>query len=118
VHDYGWGHIQHDFLVPFLPDGIGTVEWITTNPPFRLAVEFVERALDVADHGVAILVRSVLSSGLLGKLKDLTLADGRLDVSKIGHPMELAKRWAVEMKLSQEELLDRLLKHFEAKDNG
>jgi hypothetical protein len=63
VHDYGWGHIQHDFLMPFLPDGIGTVEWITTNPPFRLAVEFVERALDVASHGVAILVRSVWTKG-------------------------------------------------------
>jgi hypothetical protein len=41
-----------------------------------------------------------------------------LDVSKIGHPMELAKQWAAEMNLSPEELLDRLLKHFEAKDNG
>jgi hypothetical protein len=26
VHDYGWGHIQHDFLMPFLPGGIGTVD--------------------------------------------------------------------------------------------
>jgi hypothetical protein len=23
THDYGWGHIQHDFLLPWLPDGIG-----------------------------------------------------------------------------------------------
>ena len=28
VYDYGWGHIQHDFLMPFLPDGIGAAEWV------------------------------------------------------------------------------------------
>ena len=59
VHDYGWGHTVHDFLQPFLPDGIKCAEWIVTNPPFRLAQEFVERGLDIAERGIAILVRSV-----------------------------------------------------------
>jgi hypothetical protein len=63
VHEYGWGHIQHDFLLPFLPDGIGATEWIVTNPPFRLAVDFVERGLNIASHGVAVLVRSVWAEG-------------------------------------------------------
>jgi hypothetical protein len=63
VHDYGWGHVQHDFLLPWLPAGIGATKWIITNPPFRLAVEFAERALDIAGHGVALLVRSVWAEG-------------------------------------------------------
>lgn len=59
VHNYGWGHVVHDFLQPYLPDGIGHAEWIITNPPFRLAEQFVQRGLEIATHGVAVLVRSV-----------------------------------------------------------
>lgn len=58
VHDYGVGFPIHDFLMPFLPDGIGHVEWIITNPPFRLGERFLRRALDVADRGVAMLDRT------------------------------------------------------------
>jgi hypothetical protein len=36
----------------------GHVDWVITNPPFNLAVEFAERALAVASHGVAFLVRT------------------------------------------------------------
>ena len=59
VHDYGWGHIVHDFLMPYIPDGIGKVDWVITNPPFRLAERFVRRGLTVAAQGVAVLVRTV-----------------------------------------------------------
>lgn len=59
VHDYGWGHAVHDFLQPYLPDAVGVCDWIVTNPPFRLADQFVHRGLEVARHGVAVLVRSV-----------------------------------------------------------
>ncbi|WP_336800636.1 SAM-dependent DNA methyltransferase [Kaistia sp. MMO-174] len=38
---------------PFRPD------WVITNPPFGLAVEVVERALEEAIEGVAILVRTL-----------------------------------------------------------
>jgi hypothetical protein len=34
-------------------------DWVITNPPFRLAEDFVLRALDVARLGVAILARTV-----------------------------------------------------------
>jgi len=34
------------------------VDWIVTNPPFRLAQEFISTALGIARHGVAMLVRS------------------------------------------------------------
>jgi hypothetical protein len=63
VHDYGWGHIQHDFLQPFVPREIDFPEVIIFNPPFRLAVEFTERALELATMSVAVLARSVWSEG-------------------------------------------------------
>lgn len=39
-------------------------DWIITNPPFNLAVEFVERALDEALVGVAVLVRTAWLEGV------------------------------------------------------
>jgi hypothetical protein len=57
VHDYGWGHEVHDFLMPFLPHDMGAVDWVITNPPFRLAEQFIQRGLEVARCGVAVLVR-------------------------------------------------------------
>lgn len=59
---YGYGPVR-DFLT--YPYEANAVDWVITNPPFRLAEEFVLRALHVARHGVAILARSVFleSSG-------------------------------------------------------
>lgn len=62
VHDYGRGYTVHDFLQPYLPYGIDKPSWIITNPPFRLAERFLDRALDVADH-VALLVRTSFLEG-------------------------------------------------------
>ena len=56
IHDYGYGVI-HDFV-----SGIGPVEsvdWVITNPPFKLAEEFLSRALPMARKGVALLTRTV-----------------------------------------------------------
>lgn len=59
---YGYGDVR-DFLT--YPYETNAVDWVITNPPFRLAEEFVLRALRVARHGVAILARTVFleSSG-------------------------------------------------------
>lgn len=61
VHDYGGLHAVGSF-VGAGPDVVACPEprpdWIITNPPFNLAVEFVERALDQAGQGVAVLVRT------------------------------------------------------------
>lgn len=55
VFDYGLPNaIQHDFL--FGPPATDA-EWIITNPPFSLAGQFALKALDVAEKGVAMLVR-------------------------------------------------------------
>ena len=39
------------------------VDWVITNPPFRLAQEFIETGLNVARRGVAMLVRTSFIEG-------------------------------------------------------
>ncbi len=62
AYHYGYGPVR-DFLT--YPYETNAVDWVITNPPFRLAEEFVRRSLDVARRGVAILARTVFleSSG-------------------------------------------------------
>jgi hypothetical protein len=55
VHDYGAGFPQADYLFGPLPE---CVDWIITNPPFRLAEQFINRALETSAFGVAMFVRS------------------------------------------------------------
>lgn len=56
VHDYGAGFPVLDFLFP--QPGTPRVDWVITNPPFRLAEDFIHRGLEVANEGVAVLVRT------------------------------------------------------------
>ncbi|WP_314188792.1 hypothetical protein [Paracoccus yeei] len=56
AHCYGFAPVR-DFLS--YPYEAGAHDWVITNPPFRLAEDFVERALSVARVGVAILARTV-----------------------------------------------------------
>jgi hypothetical protein len=60
VHDYGWGHVVDDFL---LPPTTPPCDWIITNPPFRLAAEFAELAINHAKYGAALLVRTAFLEG-------------------------------------------------------
>jgi hypothetical protein len=46
-----------DFLTVGQSPLVG-VDWIITNPPFRLGKEFILRALEIANRGVAMLVRT------------------------------------------------------------
>lgn len=56
AHDYGFGPVRDYLSYPYERNA---VDWVITNPPFRLAENFVLRSLDVARRGVAMLVRSV-----------------------------------------------------------
>lgn len=56
AYRYGFAPVR-DFLT--YPYEARSHDWVITNPPFRLAEEFVERALVVARKGVAILARTV-----------------------------------------------------------
>lgn len=56
IHPYGFGAVRDYLAVPYEANA---VDWVITNPPFRLAEEFVLRSLVVARKGVAILARTV-----------------------------------------------------------
>lgn len=56
AYDYGFGPVK-DFLKQ--PLEMNFVDWTITNPPFRLAEEFIQHALKVSRQGVAVLVRTV-----------------------------------------------------------
>ena len=56
IHGYGYGQIT-DFLNA--PLRASSVDWLITNPPFRLAEQFIMRALMAARCGVAMLTRTV-----------------------------------------------------------
>ncbi len=55
VHDYGAGFPVLDYLFGFLPE---QVDWTITNPPFRLAEQFIDRARATSRQGVAVIVRA------------------------------------------------------------
>lgn len=61
VHPYGFGAVQ-DFLFPSDADH-ARWDWIITNPPFRLAEQFVLRGLELAREGIAMLVRTAFLEG-------------------------------------------------------
>jgi hypothetical protein len=56
----GERHLLGDFLDPaFLPEAASAVDWVVTNPPFRLAERFIQRAHDRAPRrGIAMFVRT------------------------------------------------------------
>jgi len=71
AHDYGYAPVR-DFLS--YPYETNAVDWVITNPPFRLAEEFVQRSFDVARQGVAVLVRTVFLESV-GRYNRLFLTD-------------------------------------------
>jgi hypothetical protein len=56
AYPYGYGHVR-DFLT--CPYEDRSFDWVITNPPFRLAMPFILRALPIARRGVAVLARTV-----------------------------------------------------------
>jgi len=71
IHDYGFGYLQQDYL--FGPiEWLDPTDWTITNPPFRLAEQFIERARSLSRVGCAMLVRSAFleSEGREGLFAD------------------------------------------------
>jgi len=64
VHDYGYPEQAGavDFLIDWAQDA-PDVDWVITNPPFRLGREFVQQGLRYARRGVAVFVRSAFVEG-------------------------------------------------------
>jgi len=61
IFDYGAGYQVKDYL--FGPEP-ASVDWTITNPPFRLAEQFIARALATSTSGVAMIVRSAFLEGI------------------------------------------------------
>lgn len=57
VFDYGAGFDVRDYLDGSVDDWT-TTDWTVMNPPFRLAEQFIERALVLSNRGVAVILRS------------------------------------------------------------
>lgn len=54
IYDYGVGYPVADFL---MGDAVNC-DFIATNPPFNLGIEFLYRAMDVARFGCALFMRT------------------------------------------------------------
>lgn len=67
IHDYGAGFTQDDYI---FPGADRAASWTITNPPFRLADQFIHCALEASRHGVAMIVRSAFLEGI-GRYKEL-----------------------------------------------
>jgi hypothetical protein len=67
IHAYGFGEVR-DFTETPYP--AGAFDWVITNPPFRLAEEFIFRSLPIARRGVAMLTRTVFIESI-GRYKRL-----------------------------------------------
>jgi predicted RNA methylase len=61
IHPYGFGDVL-DFTD--LGEAVDAADWVITNPPFRLAEAFLQRAFSVARVGVAILQRTAFMEGV------------------------------------------------------
>lgn len=60
IHDYGAGFAVRDYL---FPAPLEVVDFTITNPPFRLAEQFVERASATSSCGFAMIVRAAFLEG-------------------------------------------------------
>jgi hypothetical protein len=63
IHDYGAGFRVEDYL--FGPDQHwDRTDFTITNPPFKLAEQFIERALRLSRVGCAVIVRAAFLEGV------------------------------------------------------
>lgn len=63
VHDYGVGFPVRDYLFGPSTD-FDPSHWTVMNPPFRLAEQFIERAIDRSTVGCAAIVRVAFLEGI------------------------------------------------------
>jgi len=66
IHDYGWSGLDKidDFLFHASENDVGEIDWVITNPPFKAAEQFIEKAGKVAKVGYAFLVRTSFLEGV------------------------------------------------------
>jgi hypothetical protein len=89
VHDYGVGYQQRDYLFGFDADILHT-DWTITNPPFRLAEQFIERALATSRIGVAVILRSAFLESI-GRFERLFFQSPPSDVLQFVERVAMVK---------------------------
>lgn len=90
---YGGQERLLDFLWPELPSVIEAqgVDWIITNPPYRLAEQFVARAFEIGPRrGVALLLRLTWLEGI-GRYRQLFERPGSLVVYPFAERLPLLR---------------------------
>jgi len=88
IHDYGAGFPVHDYI--FGEDPVGVVGWTITNPPFRLAQQFITQARNTSRHGVAVIVRSAFLEGI-GRYRDLFSTGAPSDILQFSERVVMHK---------------------------
>lgn len=91
IFDYGFGSVADFLNSTYEADSF---DWVITNPPFKLAEQFIVRSMKIARRGVAMLTRTVFieSEGRYERLFKVTppsrfaqfaervpMVEGRLD---------------------------------------
>lgn len=65
IYNYGYGK-----TLDYLSEKAVKTDWLITNPPFNLAEQFIQKALNETNHGVAVLLRTVFLESM-GRYKRL-----------------------------------------------
>lgn len=68
IFDYGHGYEKSDFINSKFKKN--EFDWVITNPPFKLAEDFLFKANEIAKVGVALLVRTVFLESI-GRYKKI-----------------------------------------------
>lgn len=89
VHDYGVGYATGDYLWGADSDWEPT-DWTITNPPFRLAEQFIERALRLSKVGVAVILRGAFLEGV-GRYERLYATNPPSDVLQFSERVVMHK---------------------------
>ncbi len=87
IHEYGFAETR-DFLGP--THAAASVDWIITNPPFRLAEDFINCSLPIARIGVAMLVRTVFLESI-GRYERLFSASPPTIVAQFSERVPMVK---------------------------
>jgi hypothetical protein len=87
IHDYGAGYPVRDYLFGPMPS---LTNWTITNPPFRLAEEFIARALASSSDGVAVIVRSAFLESV-GRWRNLFSVNPPTDILQFSERVVMHK---------------------------
>lgn len=63
VHPYGGNEVADFTLAPMVAEEIASVDFVATNPPFKLALAFIQAAIAASRRGFAMFVRSAFIEG-------------------------------------------------------